>query len=491
MDSIPEPETQPRDCDACVSNWCGVKFPAEFQGKYFRCDPNYEEIDGALCILHYRDAARDAARCAAAIERKKQAGDFNFRGVLFCGAVEFKGLIENADFSNAIFSGETDFRGATFSGVTHFNSAAFSDVVYFNNATFYGLAHFSGATFNSVAHFNSAAFNPVALFNSTTFNGAADFTHVKFSGVAQFDRTRFLGAARFFIAMFSGKADFTIARFNGDANFFGVRFCSAADFSNATFSNTADFGGATFSSTADFSAVAFKDRILFTDLAKERNEHGERTRDEVELVLIWATFGQPEKVLFRNVNLSETRFLHVDLRRLCFANVIWPPVLLDERKAKEKDYPHLEAIYRQLRQNYEEGRNYPDAGHFYYGEMQMRRKSLPWLRRYLLSLTTLYWLSNGYSQRPARAFAWIGVLFLFFTGLYKLGGLQLQPSYSGPVTHATGAALLHCAEVLTFARERTYAPASPAWGWVSVAQTMVMPLQLALFALAVRRKFQR
>ena len=80
------------------------QFPAEFQGKYFDLN-SHQEIDGALCILHYRDAAKDAAKCAAAVERKKQAADPNFRGVLLRCDVQFQGQIENADFTGAEFSG--------------------------------------------------------------------------------------------------------------------------------------------------------------------------------------------------------------------------------------------------------------------------------------------------------------------------------------------------------------------------------------------------
>jgi uncharacterized protein YjbI with pentapeptide repeats len=381
MDSIPATETPLHDCHKCVDYEWELKLPATFSG------PN-----GELCVLHCPDVTKNAAECAAAVERKRQVGDFNFKGAFFCCDVIIGGQIKRASFRDATFNG-------------------------------------------------------TASFNSATFNGRADFT----------------------FATFNGKTVFCLATFNG----------------------TADFTSATFTKQADFVQAIFNDEALFDELSRKR-EKGKVADDLVELDFRGAIFERPEKIRFQDSNMSKVYFLGADVRNVDFINVIWPPRLHDERIVTKGKYPHVEVLYRQLRQNYEGQRNYPDAWNFYYGEMQMRRKA-KWWRRFLPSLETLYWLSSGYGQRPVWAFAWILVLFLFFTWLFRLGGLQLQPPHSGSVTvvHTAGAAFLHFAEVLTFARERTYAPVSPGWGSVGAVQTMVMPIQLALFALAARRKFQR
>ena len=103
------------------------------------------------------------------------------------------------------------------------------------------------------------------------------------------------------------------------------------------------------------------------------------------------------------------------------------------------------------------------------------------------SLTTLYWFSSGYGQSPPRAALCVVLLFVLFCWIYTIVGLQVE----GEATHSVGAALLHAAEVLTFTRERTYTAVNDIGRWLSIAQVIVMPLQVALLVLAVRRKFQR
>ncbi|MCX4632889.1 pentapeptide repeat-containing protein [Streptomyces sp. NBC_01443] len=66
----------------------------------------------------------------------------------------------------------------------------------------------------------------------------------------------------------------------------------------------------------------------------------------------------------------------------------------------------LAPMYRQLRKALEDAKNQPDAAGFYYGEMEMRRKSheRPWIERFLL---TVYWAVSGYGLGAARALLWL------------------------------------------------------------------------------------
>ena len=436
-------------CDACREYDCKLKLPGEFEGAYLTS--REEEKDGALCILHFGDPHKDAEKCARAVEDKISNKDFNFRGVLFSCPVEFNGEMENANFGWATFSDAANFLEATFSS-----------------------------------------------------------------------------AANFYVATFSGEANFEWTTFSGAANFRAGRFSGAAHFWEATFSGEAEFQGATFSDEAHFQEATFKEAVRFEGLAKSRDDEGNPTDRRVRLDFIDVTLDKPDKVHFRDVDMWEVSFVGTDVRKVEFTNVQWPERLRDEwqaeqgeRKAEKDEWeaaqgekwfsrsklPNwrelreawrqatkerkdrlaaVEKLCHQLRQNYEDQRNYPDAGRFYHGEMEMRRKSNPW-RRYLPSLTTLYWFSSGYGQRPLRAGLCVVLLFLLFGWLYTIVGLQVE----GESTNTVGAALLHTAEVLTFTRERTYSAVSDIGRWLSIVQMIVMPLQVALLVLAVRRRFQR
>jgi uncharacterized protein YjbI with pentapeptide repeats len=247
MDKIP---ALMHDCYKCVDYKWELKLPATFSG------PN-----GPLCILHHPDVTEDAAECAAAVERKRQAEDFNFKGAFFCGDVLIGGEVNGASFRDATFNG-------------------------------------------------------TASFNSATFNDRADFT----------------------FATFNGNAVFRLATFNGPA----------------------DFTSATFTKHGDFLQAIFQDGALFDELSKKR-EKGKVTDDKVELDFRGAIFEKPGKIRFQDSNMSDVYFLHADVRNIGFINVIWPPRLRDERIVTRGKYPHVEVLYRQLRQNYEDQRNYPDA----------------------------------------------------------------------------------------------------------------------------------
>ncbi|MEW2129063.1 hypothetical protein AB0898_01335 [Streptomyces sp. NPDC005435] len=66
----------------------------------------------------------------------------------------------------------------------------------------------------------------------------------------------------------------------------------------------------------------------------------------------------------------------------------------------------LAAVYRQLRKAFEDGKNEPDAGDFYYGEMEMRRHDSQRPRAESV-LLTVYWALSGYGLRASRVLAWL------------------------------------------------------------------------------------
>jgi len=147
MDRIPATETLMHDCHKCVDYKWELKLPATFSG------PN-----GPLCILHYPDVTKDATECAAAVERKRQVGDFNFRGALFCGDVLMGGQIKRASFRDATFNGMANSGGgraqitcqpSSSSGATTYtlwgpSSATSSAIAQIGSGGLFGAAFASG-----------------------------------------------------------------------------------------------------------------------------------------------------------------------------------------------------------------------------------------------------------------------------------------------------------------------------------------------------------
>ena len=133
-----------------------------------------------------------------------------------------KGVVVDADFRRATFTGHAWFIGATFSGNVSFEGAIFSGDAWFISATFSGpSAIFSKAIFSGDAWFSGATFGGViaAWFDGATFTGNAAFDQATF-GVPKFDGVTFSGNVSFYRVTLRG----------GDAVFKGVTFRGGAQF---------------------------------------------------------------------------------------------------------------------------------------------------------------------------------------------------------------------------------------------------------------------
>ena len=225
-------------------------------------------------------------------------------------------------------------------------------------------------------------------------------------------------------------------------------------------------------------------------------------------------------IRFQHMSMERVSFGEMDARKVDFLNVQWPKRIWNEVSAKSSaEFAEVEKMYRQLRHNYEDSKNYPDANRFYFGEMEMRRKKRAGIQRWF-SLTQAYFLSSGYCTRPCRALAVWALLLGVFTAGFMLAGLHVNAAYQAEMRGLTSYlpedirwrwgwplgweraglkvwfeharyALLHVIEVASFSRYRHYTHLS---GWgdaLGVAAIVLIPLQLAMFVLAVRRAYKR
>jgi len=185
--------------------------------------------------------------------------DANFRRAAFSGGADFHRAEFNGDarFGQATFSGDASFSGAAFSGDARFSGAAFSGDALFGGAAFSGDANFPEAGFKGNALFGEATFGGGAAFRKAIFGGDAEFRKVTFTGDAWFDKATFSSVSAFGEATFGGDAEFRKAAFTGDAWFDKASFGRGASFDRATFAGDAWFDRATFGRGASFDRAAF------------------------------------------------------------------------------------------------------------------------------------------------------------------------------------------------------------------------------------------
>lgn len=402
-------------------------------------EPFYQEHEGQrYCVLHFpgKEKSADFKRV---LQRKLESKDFNFGGVWFPDEVSFSKFKfgTTGDFSFATFSRAADFSFATFSGAADFNSANFSAAANFDSATFSAAARFSIATFSATANFSFATFSAPAYFISATFNAAADFSW------------------------------------------------------------------ATFSAVAYFTSATFGDRVRFAGI-----KNHQALADTSELDLQFARIEKPDHVSFHTLSLRPHWFVNVDARKFDFTNVDWRWRRVNEEigglKGSNLSSAHnmLFIASRRLADNAEENHRYEEASRFRYLAMEAKRLEhshglAPW------RLSWWYWLASGYGERALRAFlVLLGMWFVAGLLYIRVGFVRWEPKLASESDIAVakrddfGAplklsrALTYSAAVMTFQKPEPR-PATTGAQTVVLIETILGPVQAALLALAIRRKFMR
>jgi hypothetical protein len=457
-----------------------------------------------FCILHSQDPEKNKEEFdkALAAHSKKNPGKFSH--FVFPGICDY--------FSGLTFDTEVDFSHATFTVSADFSNAIFTKRTNFMYAKFAGtaVANFTDAKFNDGADFTNSNFHNEARFSCVNFAGQADFSYVEFARQADFFGSTFAGETGFYEAAFGEarfcestfcRARFSGARFDKEVNFFCATFNAQADFYEANFAVGADFSGVKFTreKEAIFRGTRFLGRTLFASRAEEGQTVPIFSGAAVDFrEVIIEPLGA---LVFRNADLQQWRFLHTDLRKAEFTEVKWLRKrgrlrVYDEDvelpKGETRKWSHVERLYRELKQNYEDRRNFEQGGDFHYGEKEMRRRNCetPLGRRFLL---WLYWLVSGYGERCLRPLGWAAVLLAATTAAYIWGGLLLPNKDISPVTNSTSIldVGLYGLRVMTLLKPNDFVPIGFCGGFVNMIQSIFGPLLFGLFALALRQRLKR
>lgn len=269
-----------------------------------------------------------------------------------------------------------------------------------------------------------------------------------------FSEARISHDANFNFTQFSGTADFTRSRFGGTTLFVGTKFNGSGQFGMAQLNGPTRFVNAEFTGVAHFSAVTAREYLLF---------QGTTFLDAEESLVVdfsYLTSDTAQRIRFEGTSLSRASFLRTDVSQVRFVGckwarksvpLIWPipvpwpyqnrTVIHDENilDVPDKRYEPEERLrlvadtYRQLRLNYESNRQEAEAGDFYIGQMEMRRRdkaSYTWLYRSLLGVYRVLAMYGESYQRPVCFYFTLGLLFALF---YLWGGFQVgeaQVKYS-------------------------------------------------------------
>jgi uncharacterized protein YjbI with pentapeptide repeats len=366
-----------------------------------QCHLPVDSGNSSLCILHDPDPNKEAERFTQAL-REKIEGEAADPG------------IEVINLAGAVFLQEAGFRGRGFTKAVTF----------------------AGAKFTREADFVNAQFVRGADFVYAQFGGGADFAGARFGGAASFEEARFRKVAHFWSAQFGGEAYFGRASFGGGADFWGTSFGGVAFFERASFG-----GLARFSRTVIKGLLSFVGRETFPPGSREAAAEFYELEPE-----------SAHRLRFQDVDLSRVSLRNTDISQVQFVGCTWAqkrspwfwPIMrkpsrwgwLNQKRAaiyeelnvdRRESLPLVAEQYRQLRLNYEKSLQEVEAGHFYIGQMEMRRQDPTYYQLYrcLLGVYRVLSLYGESYLRPPVFYLLFGIGFAL---AYLWGGFQVGQS---------------------------------------------------------------
>jgi uncharacterized protein YjbI with pentapeptide repeats len=479
----------------------------------------------------------------------------SFYKTVFRADVSFASAIfnESSSFEHTTFVEKVTFNSARFHKDVNFRNARFEAYADFWRCTFNGMAEFGYAKILQTASFWPAIFDSTASFSHASFV-RANFRASEFKEKAVFSWCAF-GFAEFIDASFSNEADFFDARFEGMANFARAKFDASARLTMSEFSGEARFISATFNAETDFSHTVFKDIVSFSaeygiggfgknaacDFRHALFETPKRVSfHSITLRPYWFVNIDPREFQFIDVkwigNLGR-EYIEIEIGELRKREEREEKVAADKRaewlrNAEQYDdkftierlqreeqeeratrtnapdkkrtplYRLLSITCRQLAVNAEESHRYDEASDFRFWSMELRRREgLKARGRVSIGiLHVLYRYLSGYGEEIGRAFGILLGIWLLFAFLYiQVGFVRSGPSTPETATYKTdefgspqkmGKALAYSLEIITLQRPDPQ-PLTLTARFAVLAERILGPLQVTLFALAVRRRFMR
>jgi hypothetical protein len=337
---------------------------------------------------------------------------------------------------------------------------------------------------------------------------AIDFSNAEFTEVS-FSFSIFENAY-FFNSKFRKKADFWVTEFHKFADFRGAIFEDIANFTRIVLGDNAE---------CKFYHTIFKDYLIFDN----KDDPLGYDFSNALLNLQGAIMEKPERCGFHTLILHPSWFIDTDPRKFVFTNIQWKNIDSDWRNTNIKaeldrldDTPNAKRLLtiacRQFAENAENNSRFEEASKFrrmaFETERLLRKeKQIEWwnekifCRQILTEIGEklknapfdfahfLYRTTSYYGESSARAFKLLMLIillsaFLYWTPLSQF--LDKENFRSLEFLEAVSYSL----RVMVLQRPEPF-PANTFGKWVVALESVLAPLQAALLALAIRRKFMR
>jgi hypothetical protein len=270
----------------------------------------------------------------------------------------------------------------------------------------------------------------------------------------------------------------------------------------------------------------FKGQTIFKDI-KFRENNLNNINNFTKIV-----FEKPDQVLFENINLKLFALVKTNVQDINFFNCDWPKfekryAIFDEnyfyeKEANNTDYlakaslVEIEQLYLRLQKNFEDNKLYAEAGDFYIGAMEMRRKQLAgdktkawrWLRQNIFSLISWYRYFSFFGERYLRTAIWMLIILFLFPFLFLITGFEYPTTIEMSMHYEHidydlnqgldffkiiknySKAIAVSFYALTFQRNVPFR-LSIVGQIISITESTISAILLTLFLLALKRRFRR
>jgi len=370
----------------------------------------------------------------ANFEQRVTFGGAEFNDVTFEDKVKFLDTTFEGDasFKKTIFKDEVSFSGVRFENSVYFDNAVFEKRVSFYSSggigeeqTVFGgegdqesEASFKGTEFRDQTYFNDCVFNVEADFQSAEFKGKTEFVvgefkkHTNFSDCVFENDTDFVGMT-FGTENGGNEIYFTNVKFNGDTRFINSVFNSGVNFDSSRVRGDLELGIKRLEKNLSLVSVRIEKALIL-----EFEEKNVKTIDLTNLRVYGSGTITKE-------NLEQTYFKDAFLKNINFIKCNWPEDYIIYEEKLKLNYTDLEVIYRNLKNSFQ---NYGDndmTGHFFYREMEMKRKGTSITQSDWWKLQFLY-LTCGYGERIKNILICSFLTIVGFAFLFWILGIEIN-----------------------------------------------------------------
>jgi hypothetical protein len=468
----------------------------------------------------------------------------------FCAFADFSNAVftDYAGFGNTTFYGSVKFFDSIFLKKTDFSWSKFFKLAEFQFVLFeevdFSWAEFHLNTTFDFSFFKKGNFHGAEIKDYIGFKYAifvcASFQSAKFYSYAEFKGTVFIQSRGFsFIELLQFEtrisADFRLAEFKDTSHivFENAKFCCNVSFFNAKVNGYLNFEGNVFLDSNELLSVIeeFESKIvkLMQTIENNKIENFSPVDEKPEKAILdfqKVKIDNAKEVSFHSCVLRPNWFVNVDSRKIVFTNTEWKNVsknsnglqikkeqeAIEDRTIKNSN-ELLKIAFRQLAENAEKNDRFEEASKFRYVAMECERVNKAKLTQ-PFTLSWWYWLSSSYGE----SWIWCAILLLallfgvfpyFYSENYFktcstdrpiAASISICESKDAEISKNCscsdeklnyGDAVLQSLYTATLQNVDYRKPFN--WRgelWI-ILEKIFAPLQAALLALAIRRKFMR